>query len=190
MALDMKNPQPHKSTISCTSAAHFSSPAADIAAGCPHQKGCVQALEALRKLRTEKMAEVKEFRLRLDPLRTHKDTASRLRKDVDGGERQETELSNSIQDIDGKLAEINQVGCSGPAPISTRQEAPAFFQIRHHVWRMPHRMYFSSGGDTSRPQSWQNVAVAVHSLWMQSARRCHCCDTGDGEDQRAASAGG
>ena len=100
----------------------------------------MQALEALRKLRTEKMAEVKEFRLRLDHLRTHKDTAARLRKDADGGERQETELSNSIQDIDGKLAEINQVGCSGPTPIGTHQEAPALSQIRRHVWRTPHRM--------------------------------------------------
>lgn len=70
-----------------------------------------QALEALRKLRTEKMAEVKEFKLRLDHLRTHKDTAARLRKDIDGGECQEAGLSSTISDIDGKLAEINQVGC-------------------------------------------------------------------------------
>ncbi len=34
----------------------------------------MQALEALRKLRTEK-AEVKEFRLRLDDLRVRKDAA-------------------------------------------------------------------------------------------------------------------
>ncbi len=71
----------------------------------------MQALEALRKLRTEKMAEVKEFKLRLDHLRTHKDTAARLRKDIDGGERQEAELSTTISDIDGKLAEITQVRC-------------------------------------------------------------------------------
>lgn len=169
MALDMKNPQPHKSTISCTSAAHLSSPAADIAAGCPHQKGCVQALEALRKLRTEKMAEVKEFRLRLDHLRTHKDTAARLRKDVDGGERQETELSNSIQDIDGKLAEINQVGCSCPAPIGFRQEAPAFSQIRHHVWRMPTECTFPLVEIPPGPSPGRMLLVAVQSLRMHSA---------------------
>ncbi len=69
----------------------------------------MQALEALRKLRTEKVAEVKEFKLRLDHLRTHKDTAARLRSDIEGGERQEAELSATISDIDGKLAELTQV---------------------------------------------------------------------------------
>lgn len=55
------------------------------------------------------MAEVKEFKLRLDHLRTHKDTAARLRKDIDSGKRQETELADTIKDIDGKIAQINQV---------------------------------------------------------------------------------
>lgn len=32
----------------------------------------VQALEALRKLRTEKAAEIKQFKLQLDHLKTHK----------------------------------------------------------------------------------------------------------------------
>ena len=71
----------------------------------------VQALEALRKLRTEKMAEVKEFRLRLDHLRTLKDTAARLRKDADAGERQEAEHADTIRHIDAKLAEITKVRC-------------------------------------------------------------------------------
>ena len=88
----------------------------------------MQALEALRKLRTEKMAEVKEFKLRLDHLRTHKDTAARLRKDVDGGERQEADLSATISDIDGKLADINQVRriwVMWPRK-STAEDAPQF----------------------------------------------------------------
>ena len=72
----------------------------------------MQALEALRKLRTEKMAEVKEFRLRLDHLRTHKDTAARLRKDADAGERQEAEHADTIRHIDAKLAEITKVQCN------------------------------------------------------------------------------
>ena len=88
----------------------------------------VQALEALRKLRTEKMAEVKEFRLRLDHLRTHKDTAARLRKDVNGGERQEAELSNTISDIDGKLAEIGQVRCRVLSPPTLTEKLAAFLR--------------------------------------------------------------
>lgn len=95
----------------------------------------MQALEALRKLRTEKMAEVKEFKLRLDHLRTHKDTAARLRKDIDGGERQEAELSTTISDIDGKLAEITQVRCR-VLWLSSRT-AENISQNRLHLWGNP-----------------------------------------------------
>ena len=92
---------------------------------------CKQALEALRKLRTEKMAEVKEFKLRLDHLRTHKDTAARLRKDIEGGEHQETELSSTISDIDGKLAEINQVGCRVLGLLSPASSSAS--HVRFHL---------------------------------------------------------
>ena len=61
---------------------------------------------------------MKEFKLRLDHLRTHKDTAARLRKEVDSGERQEAELSESIKAIDNSLADINQVQCSMLLPDS------------------------------------------------------------------------
>ena len=54
---------------------------------------------------------MKEFKLRLDHLRTHKDTAARLRKDINSGERQEAELSESIKAIDNSLADITQVHC-------------------------------------------------------------------------------
>lgn len=68
------------------------------------------------------MAEVKEFRLRLDHLRTHKDTAARLRKDADAGERQEAEHADTIQSIDAQLAEVIKVQCkclrSPSMPIS------------------------------------------------------------------------
>ena len=93
-----------------------------------------QALEALRKLRTEKMAEVKEFKLRLDHLRTHKDTAARLRKDIEGGERQEAELSRTISDIDGKLAEINQVGCRALGVLSPASSSAS--HVRFHLVQM------------------------------------------------------
>ena len=39
-----------------------------------------QALEALRKLRTEKVQETKELKLKLEHLRTHKENADELRK--------------------------------------------------------------------------------------------------------------
>ena len=69
----------------------------------------VQALEALRKLRTEKMAEVKEFKLRLEHLRTHKDNAARLRKEVQDGEAQERKLLDHIRAIEEQLTQLQQV---------------------------------------------------------------------------------
>ena len=69
---------------------------------------CMQALEALRKLRTEKMAEVKEFRLRLDHLRTHKDNAARLRRDVEEGETQERKLLDHIRAVEEQLNQLQQ----------------------------------------------------------------------------------
>ena len=52
-----------------------------------------QALEALRKLKSEKTAEAREFKLRLEHLKTHKDTAGRLRADVEAGNRRVAETS-------------------------------------------------------------------------------------------------
>ena len=70
-----------------------------------------QALEALRKLRTEKLAEVKEFKLRLEHLRTHKDTAARLRREIEGGESQEQQLLEQIRILDDELKQLQQVLC-------------------------------------------------------------------------------
>lgn len=74
-----------------------------------HSKLAAQALEALRKLRTEKMAEVKEFKLRLEHLRTHKDNAARLRKEVQDGEAQERKLLDQIRAIEEQLTQLQQV---------------------------------------------------------------------------------
>ena len=68
-----------------------------------------QALEALRKLRSEKVAELKEFKLRLAHLATHRDTAARLRREVEGGQARIAELSAQISAIDQEAAALTQV---------------------------------------------------------------------------------
>ena len=44
-----------------------------------------KALDALRKLRTDKGGEVKEMKLRLEHLKTHRDTAAELRAKIAAG---------------------------------------------------------------------------------------------------------
>ena len=82
------------------------------------------------KLRTEKMAEVKEFRLRLDHLRTHKDTpAARLRADAAAGERQEAEHVDTIRHIDAQVAEIAKARCH-----CLRSACPSQLQLHTRTW--------------------------------------------------------
>ena len=56
----------------------------------------MQALEALRKLKAEKTQEGKEFKLRLEHLKTHKDTAGRLRTEVDVSTQRAREAQEKI----------------------------------------------------------------------------------------------
>lgn len=64
-----------------------------------------KALETLRKLRTEKTQEVKQFTLQLAHLKTHKDTATRLRTDIEGGNTRAQELEADIADCNEKILE-------------------------------------------------------------------------------------
>jgi hypothetical protein len=67
-----------------------------------------QALEGLRKLRTEKAAEAKEMRATLAHLSTHRETAARLRADAEGGAARAAELSAQISGADQQLAALTQ----------------------------------------------------------------------------------
>ena len=61
------------------------------------------------------MAEVKEFKLRLEHLRTHKDNAARLRRDVEEGEAQERKLLDNIRALDEQINQLQQVpNCFSP----------------------------------------------------------------------------
>ena len=53
----------------------------------------------MRKLRTEKTAEVKEFRLRLEHLKTHKDQSTKLKSDVSEGQDKDRNYMVQINDL-------------------------------------------------------------------------------------------
>lgn len=67
------------------------------------------------------MAEVKEFKLRLEHLRTHKDNAARLRRDVEEGEAQERKLLDNIRALDEHINQLQQVpNCFSPLSLLLR----------------------------------------------------------------------
>ena len=69
-----------------------------------------QALEALRKLRTEKVQEAREMKLKLEHLRTHKDNADQLRSEVQDGQSKEQAIVAQIKSLQEQLDERNRVG--------------------------------------------------------------------------------
>lgn len=62
-----------------------------------------KALEALRKLRTEKVAEVKLMKANLETLRTHRDQALRLKREVLEGQDRASELEGKIREIESQV---------------------------------------------------------------------------------------
>jgi uncharacterized coiled-coil DUF342 family protein len=59
----------------------------------------LQALETLRKLRLEKTQEVKEMRLKLDTLKSHKDMAASFSADIAAGKAKAERLNQEIQEL-------------------------------------------------------------------------------------------
>ena len=82
----------------------------------------LQALQEMRKLRTEKTAEVKEFRLRLEHLKTHKDHSTKLKSDISEGQDKDRSYMSQINDLQ-EQAKVHQMASalsgSGCAIIST-----------------------------------------------------------------------
>ena len=54
----------------------------------------------MRKLRTEKTAEVKEFRLRLEHLKTHKDHSTRLKSEIAEGQQTDRNYMAQINELE------------------------------------------------------------------------------------------
>ena len=59
-----------------------------------------QALQEMRKLRTEKTAEVKEFRLRLEHLKTHNDHSTRLKSEIAEGQQTDRNYMAQINELE------------------------------------------------------------------------------------------
>lgn len=92
-----------------------------------------QALEALRKLKSEKTAEAREFKLRLEHLKTHKDTAGRLRADVDAGNRRVAEITEQStqlqQRIQARLTAFQRENLSEVPNTSDVEALHAWFRV-------------------------------------------------------------
>ena len=69
----------------------------------------LQALEALRKLRTEKVQEAKEMRLKLEHLKTHKDNADSLKGERQEGQAKARALVAQIASLDDQLRSQDEV---------------------------------------------------------------------------------
>lgn len=75
-----------------------------------------QALEALRKLRTEKVQEAKEMKLKLEHLKTHKDNADQLRQEIQEGKAKEETASAAINALEEQL-QARKAVCSSFPPF-------------------------------------------------------------------------
>ena len=74
----------------------------------------MQALQEMRKLRTEKTAEVKEFKLRLEHLKTHKDHSTKLKSDIAEGQEKDRNYMAQINEFEQEV----QVTCDRRASDS------------------------------------------------------------------------
>uniref|UniRef100_A0A1D2A4U2 DNA repair protein RAD50 n=1 Tax=Auxenochlorella protothecoides TaxID=3075 RepID=A0A1D2A4U2_AUXPR len=95
-----------------------------------------KALEALRKLRSEKTAEAREMRLRLDTLRSHRDGARRLRGAVEAGEdalasleARITELQRRIETVQAEMETVLQQ----QAAIRGVEQQRRQLEAQHHM---------------------------------------------------------
>jgi hypothetical protein len=62
----------------------------------PCAKNGAQALEALQKLKKDKLQETKEMRLKLETLKSHKDAAQTLQQQLHNGNAQALDMEASI----------------------------------------------------------------------------------------------
>lgn len=62
-----------------------------------------KALEAIRKLRNEKVQEARELKLKLDHLKTHKVTAHRLSSEIDQSKEKSRQLQSQMEDVQEEI---------------------------------------------------------------------------------------
>lgn len=68
-----------------------------------------QALETIKKLRKDKAQEVKEFKLKLEHLNTNKNSAHKLRTEVEQSTRRKVELEQQIHTLEEQIQKHTEV---------------------------------------------------------------------------------
>eukprot|EP00798_Chlamydomonas_sp_ICE-L_P012325 gene12325-15495_t len=81
-----------------------------------------KAVEALRKLRQEKVVQVREMKLKLEHLRTNREHAFKLRRDVSEGQATVDGFSKSIDELEGLIRETEDQADDVDAKLSTLVE--------------------------------------------------------------------
>lgn len=76
---------------------------------CPYLLSQWQALETIKKLRKDKAQEVKEFKLKLDHLNTNKNSAHKLRTEVEQSTRRKAELEQQISSLQEQIQQHTEV---------------------------------------------------------------------------------
>jgi DNA repair protein RAD50 len=135
-----------------------------------------KALEELRKLRTKQAAEVREMRLKLEHLRTHKDAAAGLRARVEEGESKEARLAEEVRrvnseaaaagaqaaELDARLASISGLGeearelrAQHALMVKKNAEAEARLLVRGSWLSVP----------CSSPFFWHSLSRVCGSFW-------------------------
>ena len=146
-------PSAHQASPLCGSHCHVENPAHAVAASGAHE--ALQALEVLRKSKAEKLQEAKEFKLRLEHLKTHRNNADRLRKEKDGNTQRALEAQDKIaqlqQDIEAR-ADVMRYSRWSPLQTAQRLEAHRTPHMTPHRGRTPERsprQYSRAGGTAS-----------------------------------------
>jgi len=68
-----------------------------------------QAVEAFKKLKKEKTQAGRELNLTLENLKTHKDSATKLRTEISKGTAAQQTLQQQIQELDEQIQAYSQV---------------------------------------------------------------------------------
>ena len=69
----------------------------------PHLLPDLKALEALRKLRSEKAADIKEMKAHLETHKAHRDQALRFKKEVSDCQGRTATFQGQIDDLEGQI---------------------------------------------------------------------------------------
>ena len=130
-----------------------------------------KALEELRKLKSKQNQELKEMRLRLDHLKTHKDLAARLRADFEVGSQRQHAYQAEVEDLEAqiqkKMAERQELDNKLAAIADLREEVmqlEAKYQLLSQKNASTYARMISSYGEEDLQMTVEEVETCLQDL--------------------------